>query len=92
MECSARLPPWSVHEQELSSKLSTLIILLAVCMGESGESVVSLDSAVHGFRNLWIAGTAVLPSAGTANPTFTALCLAESLIKKSLGPGCEKNW
>ena len=85
---SARLPPLEqIHEQELSSKLFDAYHPVGSCsMGEGSESVVSLDSAVQGFRNLWIAGTAVLPSAGTANPTFTALCLAESLIKKSLGP------
>ena len=48
-------------------------------MGDDCKSVVDLDLKVRGFSNLWVVSTAVLPSAGTANPTFTTLCLAHRL-------------
>jgi choline dehydrogenase-like flavoprotein len=53
---------------------------VGICrMGEDAEAVVDLDLKVHGIANIWIASTAVLPSAGNANPTFTMLCLADAL-------------
>jgi choline dehydrogenase-like flavoprotein len=48
-------------------------------MGTDPEAVVEHDLRVAGTSNLWVASTAVLPSAGTANPTFTLLCLAHDL-------------
>lgn len=48
-------------------------------MGEDEEAVVDNNLKVRGLDNLWLASTGVLPSAGTANPTFTLLCLAERL-------------
>jgi choline dehydrogenase-like flavoprotein len=49
-------------------------------MGTDPEAVVDLDLKVYGLSNLWVVSTGVLPSAGTANPTFTMLCLAERLV------------
>ena len=37
------------------------------------DGVVDGNLAVHGFRNLWIAGTGVLPTGGQAHPTFAAV-------------------
>lgn len=51
-------------------------------MGEDREAVVDLDLRVHGLANLWVASTAVLPSAGSANPTFTMLCLADRMARR----------
>lgn len=51
-------------------------------MGEDREAVVGLDLRVRGLNNLWVASTAVLPSAGTANPTFTMLCLVDELAQQ----------
>ena len=51
-------------------------------MGSDPEAVVDLQLRVRGVRNLWLVSTAVLPSAGTANPTFTMLCLAEDLLRR----------
>ncbi len=51
-------------------------------MGKDSEAVVDKDLKVHGLRNLWVVSTGVLPSAGTANPTFTMLCLAERLAEQ----------
>jgi choline dehydrogenase-like flavoprotein len=48
-------------------------------MGEDEEAVVDTNLKVWGLDNLWLANTGVLPSAGTANPTFTLLCLGTRL-------------
>ncbi len=48
-------------------------------MGEGPEAVVDYKMRVHGISNLFVASTAVLPSAGAANPTFTLLCLCDQL-------------
>jgi len=55
-------------------------------MGEDAESVVDSNLRVWGVDNLWVVSTAVLPSAGTANPTFTMLCLAEGLARRMTVP------
>jgi hypothetical protein len=41
----------------------------------SGNGVVDRDLKVFGTRNLYVAGAAVYPSSGFANPTFTAIAL-----------------
>ena len=51
-------------------------------MGIDGNSVVDHELSVRGLKNLSVVSTAVLPSAGTANPTFTMLCLAEALVAR----------
>ena len=48
-------------------------------MGVDKKAVVGLDSRVQGAENLFIVSTAVFPTAGTANPTFSMLCLGEEL-------------
>jgi hypothetical protein len=40
------------------------------------DGVVDGDLAVHGVRNLWIAGTGVLPTGSQAHPTFSAVSRA----------------
>lgn len=40
------------------------------------QGVVDADAKVHGIDNLWIAGSSVFPSAGSANPTLTIVALA----------------
>lgn len=54
-------------------------------MGDDREAVVDYDLKVWGVRNLWISSTGVLPSAGTANPTFTMLCLTHRLSERLNG-------
>ncbi len=49
-------------------------------MGNDSEAVTDTQLKVWGLSNLWVVSTGVLPSAGTANPTFTMLCLANALI------------
>lgn len=51
-------------------------------MGFDHESVVDEHLKVRHLDNLWVVSTGVLPSAGTANPTFTMLCLAEELAER----------
>jgi choline dehydrogenase-like flavoprotein len=48
-------------------------------MGIDAEAVVDHKLRVWGVQNLWVSSTGVLPSAGTANPTFTMLCLTHAL-------------
>lgn len=56
---------------------------VATCrMGEDMGAVVDKNMKVWGLANLWVVSTGVLPSAGTANPTFTMLCLAEGLVER----------
>jgi choline dehydrogenase-like flavoprotein len=50
-------------------------------MGDDPEAVVDKDLKVWGMENLWVSSTGVLPSAGTANPTFTMLCLTNALAE-----------
>ena len=45
------------------------------------EGVVDGDLAVHGVRNLWIAGTGVLPTGSQAHPTFSAVARALRLAE-----------
>jgi len=43
------------------------------------KGVVDRDCRVYGFRNLYLASTAVFPTSGQANPTFLAVALAGRL-------------
>ncbi len=40
------------------------------------QGVVDADARVHGVANLFLAGSAIFPSSGQANPTLTAVALA----------------
>ena len=48
-------------------------------IGCDDAAVVDGRLKVLGLDNLWIASTAVLPSAGSANPTFSLFCLIEEM-------------
>jgi choline dehydrogenase-like flavoprotein len=43
------------------------------------DGVVDANARVHGFANLFLAGSAIFPSSGQANPTLTAVALAARL-------------
>jgi choline dehydrogenase-like flavoprotein len=45
------------------------------------DGVVDPDGAVHGVGNLFIAGSAVFPTSGHANPTLTIVALALRLAE-----------
>ena len=51
-------------------------------LGIDKGAVVDTDLRVQGTDNLWVLSTGVLPSAGTANPTFTMLCLGDELADR----------
>ena len=40
------------------------------------RGVVDADCRVHGLANLYVAGAAVYPTAGCANPTLTLVALS----------------
>ncbi len=43
---------------------------------DPSQGVVDADCRVHGIDNLYVAGSSVFPTSGSANPTFTLLALA----------------
>ncbi len=52
------------------------------------RGVVDADCKVHGLANLYVAGSAVFPTSGSANPTLTLIALSLRLsdhLKRSLG-------
>jgi choline dehydrogenase-like flavoprotein len=51
-------------------------------MGTTGGSVLNMELLARGARNLYVLSTGALPSAGTANPTFTMLCLGDRLADR----------
>ena len=51
-------------------------------MGVGREAVVDPQLRVHNTQNLWLLSTAVFPTAGTANPTFSLLCLGAALAER----------
>ncbi len=48
-------------------------------MGTDKGATVDLELRVRGAQNLHVLSTGVFPSAGTANPTFSMLCLGDML-------------
>jgi choline dehydrogenase-like flavoprotein len=58
-------------------------------IGVDEEAVVDPELRVRGVSNLSLVSTAVFPSAGTANPTFSMLCLASAVaerVRREVGP------
>jgi choline dehydrogenase-like flavoprotein len=55
-------------------------------MGASANAgVVDSDCKVHGIENLYVAGSSVFPTGGTANPTMTIVALAARLANHLRG-------
>lgn len=76
-----RLKP--LHVGEAQPKPYDAYHPVGVCrMGTDRNAVVDLDLRVRGTRNLHVLSTAVFPTAGTANPTFSMLCMADALADK----------
>ncbi|MBC7803076.1 MAG: hypothetical protein H7Y16_04285, partial [Candidatus Parcubacteria bacterium] len=46
------------------------------------EGVVDTNSRIFGIENVYVAGSAVFPSMGAANPTFTAMALGLRLADR----------
>jgi len=56
---------------------------VGVCrLGEDEDAVVDPALRVRGAANLWLLSTGVFPTAGTANPAFSMLCLGEELAQQ----------
>ncbi len=58
-------------------------------MGSPGSSVTDLSGKVHNVANVFVAGPAVFPTLGSANPSLTALSLARrtaAAIVTAAGP------
>jgi choline dehydrogenase-like flavoprotein len=41
--------------------------------------VVNRNLQIHGFKNIYVAGSSVFPTGGGTNPTLTVVMLAERL-------------
>ena len=52
---------------------------------DASTSVVDGDCRVHGYANLFVAGSSVFPSGGYANPTLTIVALALRLADRLAG-------
>jgi choline dehydrogenase-like flavoprotein len=50
------------------------------------DGVVDRDCRVHGWDNLFVAGSSVFPTSGTAGPTLTIVALASRLAAHLSGP------
>lgn len=55
----------------------------------ANDSVTNLDARFHHVRNAYVAGPAIFPTLGSANPSLTALALArrtaEAIVRNALG-------
>ena len=76
--CGAlHLPPGAVEEEiERDSPVSGHSIGTARMGASRLKGVVDPDCRVHDLRNLFIAGSAVFPTSGQANPTLTIVALS----------------
>ena len=52
---------------------------MARMSSKPANGVVDTDLRVHGSNNLYVAGAAVFPTTGFANPTLTAIALGQRL-------------
>jgi len=89
---------WQSITENLIQKIGGSSVLVSIsntshhpcgttCMGNDRKtSVVDAQCQSHDHRNLYIAGSSVFPTIGTANPTLTiaalALRMAEHLVKQ----------
>jgi len=60
---------------------------------DPATGVVDTDGKVHGLGNVYVASSSVFPTAGEANPTFTAVCLGVRLahhLAAGVVPGADR--
>lgn len=83
---TAGLPRWhSVDEGIDDRRPHDAYHPVGTCrLGLDDDAVVDPTLRLRGVANVWIASTAVLPTAGSANPTFSALCLADHAVDSML--------
>jgi choline dehydrogenase-like flavoprotein len=67
------------HDDAISKPYDAYHPVRTCRMGSDSAAPVDFQLRVRGTENLYVLTTGVLPSAGTANPTFTMLCLGNML-------------
>jgi choline dehydrogenase-like flavoprotein len=73
-----RAEPWLRETGPIGDELAGTYHHISTLRMSSGpeSGVVDADCKVHGTDNLFVAGCAVFPTGGHANPTFTIIALA----------------
>jgi hypothetical protein len=83
----AKDPAKVIVEKQVNNDLgSTYHEAGTLWMGAPGKSITNKDGRFHHMTNTYVAGPALFPTVGSANPTLTALALARntaSVIVKS---------
>lgn len=78
-------------EDEVMTKPHDVYHPVGTCrLGQDAAAVVDPDLTVNGAANLSVLSTAVFPTAGTANPTFSMLCFADRLAERLVNEGRTK--
>jgi hypothetical protein len=76
------LPEWRpLIEQVSQQRPHDAYHPVGTCRMGLDDGVVDGNLRLRGLSNVWIASTAVLPSAGSANPTFSTMCLADEAVR-----------
>ncbi len=79
---SALMSEIRIDESDFNSKVYDAYHPVGTCsFGDSDKDVLDDTFKVKNTDNIFSLSTAVLPSAGTANPTFSLLCLGNELSK-----------
>jgi choline dehydrogenase-like flavoprotein len=79
-----RSEPWLQETGPIGDELAGTYHHIATLRMSTGpeSGVVDADCMVHGTDNLFVAGCAVFPTGGHANPTFTIIALALRLADR----------
>ncbi|HEX4240892.1 MAG TPA: GMC family oxidoreductase [Steroidobacteraceae bacterium] len=83
LERIARLEPVEPEAGEVGANLHDIYHPAGTTRmsADPSDGVVDPDLRMHGLHNVYIAGSAVFPSMGAANPTFTAMALGLRLAE-----------
>ncbi|WP_048707914.1 GMC oxidoreductase [Microvirga massiliensis] len=62
-------------------------------MGDPGKSITDLHGKFHGLDNVYVAGPAIFPTLGSANPSLAGLALArrtaDAIVRATAGTGAD---
>ncbi len=84
-ERGAQLPELAFHPHARPGELKPHDAYhpVGVCrLGSDENAVVDPELRVRGTSNLWVLSTGIFPTAGTANPAFSMLCMGEELASR----------